>query len=252
MIHEVDQNSHAWEDLRAGKLTASEAGEWLLAEPKLRLNGGEIKSELDRLGIKYVKTSKVGDLADLLPADIIANNQGYLKKDTEARESAMCKMIGRELSPVTNDWMGNRFTDFGHEFEDMAATEFELRTGYTCKKVGFVTLDGFQYFGASPDRYIYDSDGSFIGPLEIKCKPEAHVKIVIGDVLPDEHKLQVHYQILLSGSQVGYFFAYSPDMQPFTIKIHADEYTDKLEKSLIKFDAEYQQFRNSHLNKLTN
>jgi len=251
MIHYCLQNSEEWEALRRGKLTASEAGDWLLAESKLNLTGDQIKAKLDELGIAYKKSSTVGVLTSLLPAEVINDNQGYLKKDLEARQAAMYRMITRELGTVTSAWTGNRFTDFGNEFEDEAASEFELRTGFICEKVGFVTLDGYDYIGCSPDRYVYSADKStFLGPLEIKCKPEGHAKMVIEDIMPDDHKLQLHFQMVMSGSNKGFFFGYSPDMQPLMKVVYADSYTSRLEESLIRFNEDYKAFRAVNLPKI--
>lgn len=250
MIHNVDQNSEEWEKLRRGKLTASEAGEWLIAEPKLTLNKDEICAILTEKCILHKKSAKVGDLAKLLPQEIIDANQGFLKKDQEARRATMCRMLGKELStPMVDEWTGNRFTDFGHAFEDEACGSFEIETGYQTKKVGFVTLDGFEHFGCSPDRYVYDGDKP-IGVLEVKCKPLDHSKMVIDGILPQEHRIQVHFQMAVTGLERAFFYAYSPDMQSLLIDVYADGLTKLIERALVKFDADYTTFREENLPKL--
>jgi|DEB0MinimDraft_6_1074348.scaffolds.fasta_scaffold07970_6 hypothetical protein len=251
MIHNVDQNSEAWENLRRGKLTASQVGEWLVADPKLTLKGTEIKSILDELEIPHKKSSLVGELAKLLPANIVADNQGYLAKDLAARRKTMCRMIGQEFSSHANEWMGNNATDFGNAFEDEACSKFEIETGFATEKIGFVTLDGFNYFGASPDRMVYSADKkSVLGPLEVKCKPEAHAETVINGILPPEHRLQVHFQMVLTGCEQAWFYAYSPDMESLIVPVQADGLTRKMEQAMVKFDAEYSAFREEHLPKL--
>lgn len=251
MIHDVQQNSEAWECLRRGRLTASEAGEWLVAEPKLTLTKSEICTELDRLQTDYKKAAKVGDLAALLPPAIIQANQGFLKKDQEARQDTMCRMLGQELSTTINEeWAGNRFTDFGNAFEDEACAAFEIQTGYTLKKVGFVTLDGFDYFGCSPDRYVYDDAGEPLGVLEVKCKPIEHSRIVINGALPKEHRMQVHFQMAITGLDRAWFYAYSPDMKALTVEVPADEFTQRILDALETFDRDYRAFRDLNLPKL--
>ena len=251
MIHDIDQNTEAWDKIRADKLTASELGDWFIAQPKLTLNSTEIKEILTELEIEHKKSAKVAELIALLPQDVIDSHQGYAKKDQTARFNAMCRILGCSIAPVTKEFMGNKSTDFGHAYEDEAASAFELITGLRAVKVGFVTLDGFDYFGASPDRLVYSADKKhFMGVLEIKCKPEQHVKTVIEDVLPYENRLQLHFQMAITGANKGYFFSYSPDMKPMLKIVHADYLTDRVERGMVSFDAEYRAFREKHLSKL--
>lgn len=250
MIHDIEQGSDAWDQIRRGKLTASEAGEWLLALPTLTLTKEKISERLSELCISHKKSAKVGDLAMLLPMEIIEANQGYLKKDQEARHNTMCRMLGRELSLSQGDeFMGNRFTDFGHNYEDEAASAFEIETGLTTKKVGFVTLDGYDSFGCSPDRYVYDGDTP-VGVLEIKCKPLDHSKIVIEGRLPPEHRIQVHFQMACSGFDRAWFYAFSPDMKPLNVEISANGTTTLMLRALATFDDDYRIFRDTNLPKL--
>lgn len=250
MIHDVEQNSEQWMELRRGKLTASEAGEWLIDTPRLTLNKDQIMNVLEEHKVTYKKSAKVGELAEMLPCRVVSQNTEYSKKSSEARQNAMCRMISKELGSVTASFMGNIYTDFGHSFEDEAVRDFELRTGLKCVKVGFVTIEGLAHVGMSPDRYVYDSDHDFLGVLEIKCKPEAHAKILIQGVLPAEHKIQVHFQMAISGADKAYFYAYSPDMKSLLVEVYRDEYTENLETALILFNAEYEAFRSENLPKL--
>lgn len=250
MIHNLDQGSEAWDMIRRGKLTASEAGDWLVSEPKLQLTKEEISERLTEAGIPHKKSAKVGDLAALLPDGIVRANMGFLKKEQEARYGTMCRILCKELSTTwTEEWTGNKFTDFGHAFEDEACTAFELETGYETKKVGFVTLDGFDYFGCSPDRYVHDGIEP-IGVLEVKCRPIDHARLVIEGILPPEHKLQVHFQMAITGLDQAFFYAYSPDMKPLLVNVAADRFTEKVKESLIKFNDDYLEFRSINLPKL--
>tara|TARA_R110000803_G_scaffold59101_1_gene117439 strand:- start:2453 stop:3217 length:765 start_codon:yes stop_codon:yes gene_type:complete len=253
MIYDMLQGSVQWDRIRAGRLTASECGEWVMAQPKLTLKGEEIKAALDDHGIVYKKTMRVGDLAALLPPKVVAANQGYLVGETKVRHQTMCRMLGRELSRDTPDpdsWTGNGFTDYGHAFEPAACTSFEIETGMETRLVGFVDLDEYPYMGCSPDRLVYNASGHFMGPLEVKCRPVEHAQMVIDGVLPSEYRLQCHFQMVLCGTTRGYFYGYSPDMLPILIEIKADSLTHLLSDSLRKFHADYAAFRTANLPKL--
>ena len=112
-----------------------------------------------------------------------------------------------------------------------------------------MTLDGFDYFGCSPDRYVYDGIAP-IGVLEVKCRPIEHVRLVIEGILPPEHRLQVHFQMAVTGLDQSFFYAYSPDMKPLLVHVTADRYTDKVKESLVKFNEDYLEFRSINLPKL--
>jgi hypothetical protein len=252
MIHTFPQNSEAWEAARRGKLTSSKAGQWLVAQPSLTLTKPNITSRLDALGIAYKKSALVPELAALLPSDVREANQGYLKKDAEARRNIMCQLIGEEEGKSwAETFTGNRFTDYGNETEPIACESFELETGLETKPIGFVSLDGYP-FGASPDRMVYrQGDAAPLGILEVKCKsPTHHVEMLVANQLPNEHRMQVHYQMVICGVEQAWFYGYSPDMRSLTIHVTADSFTRRLKDSLIAFDREYKAFRAEHLPKI--
>ena len=73
---------------------------------------------------------------------------------------------------------------------------------------------------------------------------------MIDGIMPVEHRMQLNFQMIMTGSDRGFFFAYSPDMQPLMIEVKADSYTMKMQRALTRFDRDYQEFRNAHLSKL--
>ena len=254
MIYDVLQGSEAWNDLRAKRLTATGVGEWFIADSKLTLTKDQIGAELARLGKAYKKSAKVGDLAELLPAEIVEANQGYMVKDLDARHTAMTKLLVAECSSLpTPSWTGNAFTDFGSYYEQEACDAFELETGFTVGKIGFVDLDGFPLFGCSPDRYVY-KDGQPIGLLEIKCLPEKHGAMLVSKRIPMEYRMQLHWQMAVCGFDRAWFYGYSPDPQlnDLIIPVEADWLTHKIMRAMPGFDRDYKTFRADHWASVTN
>ena len=249
IIHNaVDQNDHAWEELRKGVLTASKVGEWLIAEPKVNLTKPEIIKILKEADIPHKTAMKVGELGDLLP-----DREQYLeipKGAQSAKHAMMCALMGEKLATSFVDpWTGNGYTDYGHEMEQEACDSFAMETGMELQKVGFCIADSGP-FGCSPDRLIYRGDDP-IGVLEVKCKsPKVHVETVIAGVLPFEHAMQVHFQLAVTDLPVAYFYSYSPDMQPLMIEVKPNALTARVRAGMQAFERDYKEFQNQHLGKV--
>lgn len=145
---------------------------------------------------------------------------------------------------------GNKYTEWGHETEDLAALEYTLRTGNEVRKCG-IFVHKWLELGDSPDRIVIGQPGC----VEIKAKNSAnHLFILKNNKLPNEYKAQVQNHIQMTNSEWCDFVSYDPDFptnaQMVIIRVMKDEFYCKnliLEVSLfmdevkkdIKFLEEY-------------
>ena len=97
-------------------------------------------------------------------------------------------------------FFGNDWTDRGVRMEPEARAKFAESTGLFVSEVGFATRDD-KIVGCSPDGFVSEKlGGEPIGGLELKdpC-PRKHVRWIAEGILPDEHKLQVHGSMAVTG-----------------------------------------------------
>lgn len=168
--------------------------------------------------------------------EIITAAKGDLSKSSE---SYINLLIGEMFVPDFEYWAGNKFTERGKELEGNALNAFIDATDYNIEIVGFCLADD-GICGCSPDGLIIDAVGTPISGVEIKCPtPKEHVAYVRGGVLPDTYKQQVHGSMAVTGLDSWHFWSFFPGMQPLHVVVKRDDYTKKLEASLVKFVESY-------------
>lgn len=131
-----------------------------------------------------------------------------------------------------NDWKSDSMA-VGVELEPQARKYFELSRGVKLEQVGSVLReDGVL---CSPDSLFVDEDGVEAG-LEIKC-PDGATHVVWSDeeILPIEHKPQVHGGMAVSGRRRWYFMSYCPGYLPFVVRVDWSAYTDAVNAAITKF-----------------
>jgi hypothetical protein len=119
----------------------------------------------------------------------------------------------------------------GVELEGEARSWLEVMWGRPVFQTGFITSDD-GVLGVSPDGYIYElgDQGPELVPIEIKCpKPSTHIKWVLDGGLPEEHRAQVHFAMVVTGAPYAWFMSYNPNLEPLLIKVERDEFTAALE-----------------------
>ena len=208
IIEELVQGSEEWFTHRLCKVTASDAKRLMTA-----------------------KTCKASAQRSDVMAELIAERRIPSGVDAET----MCKYTGKKF-------IGNVFTDHGNEMEPVARESW-LETvggpsGLTVKEVGMVVRDD-DFIACSPDGLIYSGDIAISG-LEIKCKClKEHVKVVKSGELPDEHKAQCHWSMIVCGFDSWVFYSYFPGEQPFHTIVKRDDYTAKMEAVIDQFIIDY-------------
>jgi len=236
-IHEVEQGSEEWLALRRRYFTASNLGEWLVEEPELRWTKDLIGAWLDLSKTEINKASK-SELVAMCPPDFVAANSTYTETRNKAWKNAIWDKLG-ELSqddePQPETWAMRR----GRELEPLAREAYEKLTGYSVTEVGFISHD-CDGFGASPDGLICWPSGDPAQGIELKC-PVARtmLKWLDAGTLPDEHKLQVHACLAVTGLPRWDFMAYHPELKPLLITVERDAFTEQVLAGLLKLSDDY-------------
>ncbi len=128
---------------------------------------------------------------------------------------------------------GNAHTERGHALEPEARQFYEFERDCSVRQVGFVLTDCGR-FGCSPDA-LADSGGA-----EIKSPDgPTHVQWTLEGGLPDEHKAQVHGNIIVTSAKWWDFLSYCPGYEPILIRVFPDDFTEKLRSHLERFHNEY-------------
>lgn len=146
------------------------------------------------------------------------------------------------LTGVTPErFKGNKYTDWGHEIEDLAAMMYSLKTGNEVRDCG-IWVHKFLALGDSPDKKVIDKPGT----LEIKCKNSAnHLEAISTGRMPKIHMLQVQNHIQMTGGEWCDYVSFDPDFPPnaqlFIERVYKDETICKkilLETSLFMDEVE--------------
>lgn len=160
------------------------------------------------------------------------------------------ELIAECFVPFASSFTGNSWTDRGTELEPEARAAFAEHTGFEVKTVGFVTRDD-GIAGCSPDGLIYTPGGALEAGLEMKCPmAKTHVEYLVGGVLPDDYKQQVHGGMAITGLNHWHFWSYFPGMQPFHLVVERDDYTAKVEAAIDQFIIDYAALREQVIPKI--
>lgn len=128
---------------------------------------------------------------------------------------------------------------WGQQNEDLARTQYQLRTGNTVSGEGFIQHDDLMV-GVSTDGLVNDT-----GNLEIKCLATRNhlYNIAMNGDMPDDYKAQVQGQMWITGRDwcdfVGYDSRVPDGLDLFVTRIlRDDDYIALLEAEITGFLAE--------------
>jgi hypothetical protein len=94
---------------------------------------------------------------------------------------------------------------WGLAYEEEARNWYEMETGRTTERPGFIFMDDRKVIGCSPDSM----------GLEIKCpSPAVHVRYLLDGVLPADYICQVQGLMFVTGAETWDFLSYHPDFGP--------------------------------------
>lgn len=190
---DLEQRTPEWHALRAGRLTASDAG-------KLITPTGRPSASAEKL----LGGKAAGALGLIEDARAWFAANGW-----------------RDPYEFDTAWMAR-----GRELEPEAWAWFKFEVQAEVKACGFVEVDEFT--GFSPDGIaLVDPDTQV--PVELKCPaPETHCAYLMDGSVPKEYLAQVHAQMFLCGSPFAWFMSYCPGVRPLLIKVERSDFTDKV------------------------
>ena len=266
---ECPQKSPQWKRLRAWNFTSSELGPFALEPVKIALNVDQIGAKLDELGINRKGVKKRDDLLALLPnpelykelspgaktAIISKIKQERVQRIRDNIAKAMASgevlqmsaeediLFAREEELAAKEEKQFSFNipvNYGNMLEPFARAFYQDLTGFKVHEVGFVEYGyGMSGFGCSPDGLVSlnSLDNSFTNVwhhgVEIKCPiPETHIAWLLDGTLPDEHKIQVHACMAVTGLSQWDFLSYCPGESPLLLTVERDDFTNQLEAGL--------------------
>ena len=129
----------------------------------------------------------------------------------------------------------------GIDLEDEAILMYEMQTGNTVDKVGFIEKDEFS--GCSPDGLV-GTDGI----IEVKCpKQSVFLKQVVEDKIKPEYYTQIQYNLFISGRKWCDYIAYNKKFPLFIKRFDIDKETfEKIEKTLNECTEKIKEFISSY------
>lgn len=181
-----------------------------------------------------------------------ALNNIFMDEDKAGYKNYKAQKILEILTGTTPDrFTGNKYTEWGHETEDLAKLKYTMKTGLGVRSCG-IFIHNFIPLGDSPDGIVEDQPGC----IEIKCKNSAnHLHTLKTGKVPSEYKLQVQNHIQMTGSEWCDYVSFDPDFPPnaqlVIIRVYKDEkickqilvntdiFMDEVQKD-IKFLKEYE------------
>lgn len=157
-------------------------------------------------------------------------------KPSEARTKYMIEMVAERLTDEIVSHFVNPAMEWGKAVEPQAKEAYQKATGNKIEECFFFDHFDIQNFGASPDALVSPD-----GLLETKCPTTAtHIRWVMADQVPEEHKPQMAAQILCTGRKWVDFVSFDPRIpsaKRLFIKrwIPEPEYLEKVEAAARKF-----------------
>lgn len=165
----------------------------------------------------------------------------------KAYETYMNELIAERITGKSK-----RFTsgpiEWGKNYEDEAAEQYEDLTGEDILTNGFIKIEDMEA-GASPDRLVGDD-----GTVEIKCpNTDTHVRYVLEGKVPNIYYDQIQWQLFATGRKWCDFISYDPEVQDpypnmFLIRVERDDdyildMAQKVKEFLVVLDKKLQTLR---------
>jgi putative phage-type endonuclease len=123
----------------------------------------------------------------------------------QSRADVMRTMV-RDHFGAEREFTGNAATQYGHDHEETAISDYEVDTGNTVTECGFIVHHEFDWLGASPDGFI-GTDGL----IEIKCPYHAKKPYTLAE--KEYYKLQVYLQLVVTERDYCDFYVWLPKEQ---------------------------------------
>lgn len=230
IVHDFEQYSDAWWQVRCGLPTASRFASIMSANPvwQVWLDGEQVSNH------RELRTAQ--SAADKLNKKSGGHVVRKVYPMSEGAEGYACELIADQFDPCYGH--GENYESpamrKGTIMEPKARSWYEFATDTDIKQVGFCTTDD-GLIGSSPDGLAV-SDGEFVGALELKSpEPKTHVRYLADDILPPVYKPQCHGHLIVTGLPWCDFMSYCPGFPEFRIRVEPDDYTQSLREALAEF-----------------
>jgi len=163
-------------------------------------------------------------------------------KPAAAQETLINELLVESIMPPEQGLIKGHMTE---EMESGMILEAEARCRYELEfasapmtEVGFLMHES-GLFGGSPDALVGEEGG-----VEIKCPAAVtHIGYLRAGALPNDYKCQVHGYLIVTGRPWWDFFSYCRNLPVFRLRVHRDDFTEKLAKELLNFCAKYKKAR---------
>lgn len=156
---------------------------------------------------------RLGRFTASTAADLLMDkkNEGYKKLIIRVLEE---RVTGK---PSESKWVGNKFTERGHDLEPVAIEDFELRTFQKVRPIGFVEYS--DYCGSSPDGLIGEE-----GLIQVK-NPIFATQLEYLDTkeVPINYYKQMQFELFSTKRRYDIFYSYHPNLKPLKIVFERDE-----------------------------
>jgi len=122
---------------------------------------------------------------------------------------------GKAIATYVSYWM-----ERGALLEPEALEYYELKTGKTVDRVGFVYRDQRRLVGCSPDGLFLSADTG----LEVKCpSPKVHIHNLATGRMPTAHIAQVQGQMWITGAAEWTWMSYHPEYASVIVTVPRDD-----------------------------
>ena len=181
----------------------------------------------------------------------LAKHPHTTKKETQAQDSAICKILGAiSRCPVPDEWevdpegpppksVGLWAIWNGIRLEPEAVAAFSEATGLEVESIGFC-LHKSKVAGCSPDGLIVGENIGFEGKAPL---PSTHVRYLLNGGLPEEYRDQVHFSMAVTGAKAWWFQSYCPGLPSLRICVARDDYTEAMAEGITRFAAALKEAR---------
>lgn len=142
-----------------------------------------------------------------------------MAKSTSGYTNLIDKIIEERITGTQAEgrWGGNASTERGHEFEPIAAADFELNTFIETQVIGIVIYDDWTV--CSPDRLIGDD-----GLLQIKCPLfKTQREYLKKKKVPGNYYKQMQFELMVTGRNYNRFYSFHPKLPAVDIIVDRDE-----------------------------
>lgn len=174
-----------------------------------------------------------------ITASRMADVLNMLKRggESQKRKDYRTELLAERLTGRAVEHYVSPEMEWGFEMEPAARAEYELRSGNSVDKIGFILHPVFDFAGASPDGLIGDD-----GLVEIKCPATTtHLEYLQAGVVPEEYKAQMLWQMVCCERKWCDFVSFDPRLpewgQFFCVRYEFDaEAAKAMEAEVVSFN----------------